>query len=899
MGWTSGDDIYMSGAQATVTATAYSLYRFVNWTVNGIEVSRESVYSFPVSEDRHLTANFEILDFTVNVVPDPIPGGMVQGGGNHIPYGELITVTATPNLEYIFLYWTIDGIQKSGNPEYSFNVIESVTVVAHFQLKTCDVLVWADPPAGGTVSGDMYNIPYGTSHTVSATPNPNYHFVNWTENDIVIPEAGATYTFIVLQSHNLTAHFALNTYDITLTPNPLHGGTTFGGGTAIVHGTVINALAVPNPHFIFVDWTENGTTVSTDALYPFTATGSRSLVANFISETFTVTVSADPPSAGELTGGGTDIPYLTEITVTATPDSCHYFDCWTEDGDTVSLIPEHTFSVTGNHNLVAHFTLKTFNIATAESPAGSGTTSGGGTDIPCGTEVTVKAIPEIGYAFVNWTENGAEVSNIANYTFALTDDRDLVANFIYVTHTISLEASPFYCGSVFTEGDYPLGYDLTVHAFANPEFTFVNWTENDIEVATDADYQFPVDRDRHLVAHFVDALFDVTVVANPLPGGTVDGNITGLTYGTWHTVTAIPNQYFVFVNWTENGVWVSDSATYHFPVHHTRHLVANFIPEPCIITLERQPSTGGTVSGSGAFPLGTPDTIRAFPASDYVFDKWTEADSTISDTPSYAFTVMASRHFVAHFKPKGYTITLTANLPDWGDVEGGGTYQYGEIAPVKAIAKPNYVFVNWTENGDTVSTSESFPFPVTRSRDLVANFRLKGFDVLVSVSAEGGGTVGGGGYNFPWGTDTAVYAYPFPDYDFVRWKENGVGVSTDLRFGIIVKEDRNLVAHFQPKMYHINVEANVPAWGTVTGGGDYAFLSFATVTADPHDGYAFDNWTEDGVPVSDSASYTFRVNNSRNLIANFKLATYNIILAVNPEGAGEVSGTEYNVPYGT
>jgi hypothetical protein len=54
------------------------------------------------------------------------------------------------------------------------------------------------------------------------------------------------------------------------------------------------------------------------------------------------------------------------------------------------------------------------------------------------TSVTVTATANSGYAFVNWTENGSEVTGTdgnpvgATYSFTVTDDRDLVANFVQI-----------------------------------------------------------------------------------------------------------------------------------------------------------------------------------------------------------------------------------------------------------------------------------------------------------------------------------------------------------------------------------------------------------------------------------------------------------------------------------
>ncbi len=69
-----------------------------------------------------------------------------------------------------------------------------------------------------------------------------------------------------------------------------------------------------------------------------------------------------------------------------------------------------------------------FTVTTEANPAVGGTTIGGGT-FANGSNVTVTATSNTGYSFLNWTENGTEVSTSSSYGFALSSDRDLVANF--------------------------------------------------------------------------------------------------------------------------------------------------------------------------------------------------------------------------------------------------------------------------------------------------------------------------------------------------------------------------------------------------------------------------------------------------------------------------------------
>lgn len=60
-GTVTGADTYQEGATATLTATPNTGYKFVNWTKDGVEVSTEATYSFPVTENVELVANFEAI----------------------------------------------------------------------------------------------------------------------------------------------------------------------------------------------------------------------------------------------------------------------------------------------------------------------------------------------------------------------------------------------------------------------------------------------------------------------------------------------------------------------------------------------------------------------------------------------------------------------------------------------------------------------------------------------------------------------------------------------------------------------------------------------------------------------------------------------------------------------
>ena len=100
-----------------------------------------------------------------------------------------------------------------------------------------------------------------------------------------------------------TAEWTANTYTITVTAGS--GGTVSGGGN-VTHGDSVEVTATANQGYHFVNWTENGTEVSTSATYSFIATANRTLTANFAADAVepdpTPTPTPDPTPSGPSTG---------------------------------------------------------------------------------------------------------------------------------------------------------------------------------------------------------------------------------------------------------------------------------------------------------------------------------------------------------------------------------------------------------------------------------------------------------------------------------------------------------------------------------------------------------------------------------------------------------------------
>lgn len=291
---------------------------------------------------------------------------------------------------------------------------------------------------------------------------------------------------------------------------------------------------------------------------------------------YTIAVTANPSNGGTATGGGT-FTYGQSCTVTATANTGYTFTNWTENGNVVSSNASYTFNVEGNRSLVANFTAITYTITVSANPSNSGTTSGGGT-YNHGQSCTVIATSADGYTFMNWTENGTVVSTDANYTFVVTSNRSLVANFeeqLPDTYNINVSPNPNIGGTVTGGGTYAGGQQCTVTANANTGYTFINWTENGEVVTTNASYTFIVEGNRTLVANFTLNNYTISVTADPTDGGMVTG-AGNYDHGTTCTLTATANENYEFINWTKDGVEVSTEVTFTFIVTASEAYVAHF-----------------------------------------------------------------------------------------------------------------------------------------------------------------------------------------------------------------------------------------------------------------------------------------------------------------------------------
>lgn len=296
--------------------------------------------------------------------------------------------------------------------------------------------------------------------------------------------------------------------------NPVPGTYQYHENTSIA----LYAEGVDN--FVFEGWYEGESLVSAEANYVFVINQNKNLLAKFVLPEFTLTLTANPENAGNFTGGGT-YQYGQTVTVEAVPEVGYGFLYWKEGETILSMSPQYSFVITSDRELTGVFAEITHQILAFASPEEAGEIEGAGT-YGHGYELTLMALPNVGWEFVSWKEGNQVVSEQAEYVFTVTSDRELTANFVRAMYLVSIEVVPLGAGNVTGGGSYQHGHELTVSAAPFENWKFLNWLKGEEVVSTQASFLFTVLEPTDLKAVFQSTLlvenqedFKVLVYPNP------------------------------------------------------------------------------------------------------------------------------------------------------------------------------------------------------------------------------------------------------------------------------------------------------------------------------------------------------------------------------------------------
>jgi uncharacterized repeat protein (TIGR02543 family) len=201
----------------------------------------------------------------------------------------------------------------------------------------------------------------------------------------------------------------------------------------------------------------------------------------------------------------------------------------------------------------------------------------------------------------------------------------------------------------------------------------------------------------------------LTLVSNPLPGGTITANPlpdgTGkYIYGTTVTLTANAAAGYTFSNWSGDASGsVNPTAIL---MNGDKSVTANFTQLRYTLTLASNPSGSGTITanplpgGDGKYAYGTVVTLTAAPADGFVLLNWSgDASGSSNPTP---ITMDGNKSVTTNFAD-GQTLTLNVVNSNYGTIAvepNSPLYAPGTAVTLTATPIEGKSFREWTIWGD-------------------------------------------------------------------------------------------------------------------------------------------------------------------------------------------------------
>ena len=729
-------------------------YRFVEWRetdAQGITITnKQEVCEYRVNGNARIEAVMDGRDtHTVRAEADPLEGGTVTlkrgetaGMVLEVPEGERVTAEATPSEGYIFDGWYLSNggsdatsTLVSSERSYTFEPITDCVIQAKF-TRACKVDVVVEPAAAMAgkylVHGEGYCMkgePATLSIELTAEASKQFTFKGWYDAK----------TDLLLGTDSSYLEFYPEDVECT-----------------------VRAV-----------FEENTYTVAAKAKKTFVERG-------------TVEIEGHP-GASSVTCG-----YGDTVMLKAKANDGYRFDHWKDDSGKEYDTAELVVKVTKSDTYTAIFTdSKPEVMVTADSWLG-GTVTCNGTVVKPTTDkfklgetlhLTAKAHP--GFLFRGWYVNG-RLKSLKHETSLVAKARGktgrcvIAAAFVPIDTVCVPLADPAEGGTVKASRILAdRGAEVALKATPNPGYVFTGWyTADGTFESADAEFTCHQERSHVHVARFKAKSYEVdaTTVVDSGTGSLVESSAAGWVEGTGtveagHAATLAAHTLsgYAFEYWADaSGAVVSRDSTYHVVPTSDTTLQAVFSKKQYTVDVSCEESMG-TVKGAGTYAAGQAVTVRAVAAEDTSFVGWFRNGTCVSSKKTYRFAVREDTSLYAVFASGSYVVSTVTSPAEGGAVSGFGGYGAGDRATLRAIANTGYSFAGWMDDkGETISENADYTVKVTGDVTYTATFKPKSYQVVLSASDDGVGTLSGEG-SYQFGDTVELNATPMGTKRFAGW----------------------------------------------------------------------------------------------------------------------------------
>lgn len=874
-----------AGTEVTLDAGALGMLNdnltFKGWYDTETEryISKEAVYTFTPDIDLSLEARFKLKDYAVHVNDAQATDSSqdfahlsVTAQNCYRNAGETVELSAATD-NALFLGWNLgegdDAYAVSDQLDFTYTVDEEdvpehydaygpkIEITPRYCAPQASVVLSVDgvdengQPLGQFLSTGLYGI--GSRVTVVAVPSPGYVFDYATDalgNVVFTGDDGPSYTFVLEGDVQYTAHF--------------REATDPDESLAALKAALIAAI--------------------TAAAVLATMYGLGEIVDPIAADAVIEIGMAD--NIEDVAAVGTKV--LKEIK---------------------DIIDDHKKPKPhGDHKIEI--------IATAQPEVG-GVITGGGIHYE-GTVATLEAVANPGYRFVCWKENGVEVSTSPLKTMTITDLTPEVVKMTAVFEkkvevTAVAEADGIQadfstgCTASPVKQSITRGDQAMVTASEGPDYAFVGWFEDGIEVSPERTYTFKAEVDRHLVARFRKADKTILVNTDPLDSAevlcdgvpVVDGKVRAkdgdiLTFTMRPKVRPDnPEKTYRFVEWRETdaqGITIANKQEVcEYRVNGNARIEAVMDGRDThTVRAEADPLEGGTVTlkrGETAgmvleVPEGERVTAEATPSEGYIFDGWylsnggSDVTSTlVSSERSYSFEPITDCVIQAKFTRAckvDVVVEPAAAMAGKYLVHGEGYCMKGEPATLSieltAEASKQFTFKGWydAKTDLLLGTDPSYLefYPEDAECTVRAVFEENTYTVTAKAkktfvergTVEIEGHPGASSVTCGYGDTVMLKAKANDGYRFEHWKDDSGKEYDTAELVVKVTKSDTYTAIFTDSKPEVMVTADSWLGGTVTCNGTvvkpttdkFKLGETLALTAKAHPGFLFRGWYVNG-----------------------------------------------------
>ncbi|MFZ1611084.1 MAG: T9SS type A sorting domain-containing protein [Chitinophagales bacterium] len=369
----------------TVTVDAWlsgELYYFSHWTSNGDSISADNPFSFVLTSDTALEANYKLVNPALTL---PVYEGFEEA--STIPDGwsqELITgplwTVGNGNSPYPLEAYSGDNnlIFRSDNPDASGIFTRLVTPTLDMTGVTTPVLkfYYVNAEYFNTVAHqDQLTVKYKTAYYDSWTTLATFNtdVTDWTEVSIVLPSPSSGY--IIAFEGKSNGGYGISIDDVTINEDDLDGyfitASTVGNGSITPSGEVFVSNGATQEFNVEANYgyhisslKVDGATIAdaTDAAeYTYTfesVVATQTIAATFAANALSVTVLVTPSSAGSVSIQG-ELYYGNTITLwPMTAKKKAVFSFWSSNGVNIGTANPFIFTLVSDTIITAHYKKK-------------------------------------------------------------------------------------------------------------------------------------------------------------------------------------------------------------------------------------------------------------------------------------------------------------------------------------------------------------------------------------------------------------------------------------------------------------------------------------------------------------------------------------------------------------